>query len=430
MTRLEQLQEQYEQNVAALKDITAKRDAEGKFPADVQEQIKRANADFIRIKDEIEAERAAENLEKEQALMEFHQRAANTSHTGTTPESRQNPEMTYDKVFWRYMMRPDSGKPANLNQEEIRLLETRGTNTQITTNDALGGYLVPQQFSNELENMMKYYSNMLDYCRVVDDTGVGGGQLEWPTGDDTAVTGNINTAANQAAQRTVSDLTFGQVLFNDWLIDSNIIQVSRSLMQDERVGLLQSVLIDDLANRIGRKANAVWTNGTGTNQPYGLTTTVTGTGITTAGATAITKAELVKLMYTVDRAYQVGPKCGFMMHNTVLGYLRTLDFSTDTSHIFVPGNIAAGEPDRLLGYPVFINNDLPAVTGATGLPVTATKHIYFGDFSKFVIRKIRNVAIERNDYLYWDYLKVGFMGWMRTDSNLINANAIKPLLQA
>jgi HK97 family phage major capsid protein len=120
-----------------------------------------------------------------------------------------------------------------------------------------------------------------------------------------------------------------------------------------------------------------------------------------------------------------------MMHDSILGYLRTLDFTASQfTNIFVQGNLITGEPDRLLGYPVFVNNDLPAATGATGLPVTATKHIYFGDFSKYVIRTIQNVSISRNDQLYWAGLNVGFMGYERLDGNLINQNAIKPLLQA
>lgn len=424
MTRLEQLQKEYTDNLAALKDITAKRSADGTFPADVQDQIRKANEDCARIMSEMETERILEKRLKEEVLLEFHNRPEQTS---TTAGKR---EINYESVFWRHLQRQNSSAPSELTPEERSILEKRGTSTQITTSDSLGGYLVPTQFSQRLENMMKWYANMMTACQVWDDRAAGGGTLEWPTGDDTAVSGNINTAANQAAQRTVSDLTFGQVLFNDWLIDSNIIKVSRSLMQDERVGLLQNVLSENLANRIGRKANSVWTNGTGTNQPYGLTTTVTNSAGTTASGTAITKAELVKFQASIDYSYQNNPKTGWMMHQSVLAYLRTLDFSTDTTHIFVPGNLATGEPDRLLGWPVFINNDLPAVTGATGLPVTATKHIYLGDFSKFVIRQIRDVSIERNDYLYWDALSVGFMGWMRTDSNLINANAIKSILQA
>ena len=428
MTRLEQLQGELEKNTAALRDITAKRNADGSFPADVQQQIKTANDEFQRLKTEAETERTLENLAKEQALLEFHDRRNTTTTTATTAGDVQ-PEITYERSFWKHMMRHSSSDSV-LTPDERKMLEKRGTATQITTTDSLGGYLVPTQFSNRLENMMKWFANMTQYCTVWDDTGSGGGTLEWPTGDDTASTGNINTAANQAAQRSVADLTFGQVLFGDWLIDSNIIKISRSLLQDERVNFLQDALAQDLSQRLGSKANSVWTNGTGTNQPYGLTTTVINSAGTTTSATAITKAELVKFQASVDYAYQQGPKVGWMMHQSVLAYLRTLDFSTDVTRIITDGNISTGEPTKLLGFPIYVNNDLPAVTGATGLPVTGTKHIYFGDFSKFVIRQIRNVSIERNDYAYWDSLSVGFMGWMRTDSNLINANAIKSILQA
>lgn len=427
--RKQKLQEQYRANVAALEEIKKRRNEDGTFPADVRAQFDKINADYEEIMAALDVENELEKRAEQEALAEFHQRAAQTNTTGApTFQTSEKEQRTYEQAFWKYQMRSDSGKPADLTPEEMRLLQTRGTSTQITTTDSLGGYLVPTQFSNRLENMMKWYANMGEYCALWDDTAAGGGTLEWPTGDDTAVTGNINTAANQAAQRTVSDLTFGQVLFNDWLIDSNIIKVSRSLMQDERVGLLQDVLAENLSNRIGRKANSVWTTGTGTNQPYGLTTTVTNSAGTSATATTITVANLINAQAAIDYAYWNNPKTAWMMHQGICAYLRTLDFSTATSHIFVPGNLATGEPETLLGWPIRINNDLTGPTN--GAPVSATKHIYLGDFSKFVIRRIKNIAIERNDYLYWDYLSVGFMGWMRTDSNLINANAIKYLLQA
>lgn len=431
-TRKQQLQEEYRANVAALEDLKKRRNEDGSFPADVRAQFDKINAEYDRIMADLDIENQLEKRQEQEILQEFHQRSAATS---TTAKATNEPKNDYESIFWRAMASPQQGAINYLSPEEQRVLAThgreqRGTSTQITTSDSLGGYLVPTQFSKQLEDMMAYYSVMTEYCQVWDDTNSGGGTLEWPTGDDTAVVGNINTAANQAAQRTVSDWSFGQALFNDWLIDSNIVKLGRSLLQDERVGLLQSVLAERLANRIGRKANTVWTTGTGTNQPYGLTTTVTNSTITTAGATAITAAELIRAQAAIDYAYWNNPKTAWMMHQTIRAYLRTIDFSTSTSHIFIPGNIATGEPETLLGWPIRINNDLAAVTGATGLPVTATKHIYLGDFSKFVIRKIRNVGIERNDYIYWDSLAVGFMGWMRTDSNLINANAIKYILQA
>lgn len=374
-------------------------------------------ADLNRIDEELSRAIDAEKIEKRllglQADKEREQE--NVQAAKRTAEK----DMSYEGVYKRWLIR---GKDTQLPPEDMRILETRGTNTQISSTNSLGGYLVPESFSNELEMLGIWKGGMLEAARIYEDAI--GGTLKWPTGNDTGTNGLIT---GQGVARTVQDLTFGNVLFSDYTIDSGIVKISREMMVDERVKFLQTALAEQLAERINRKTNSVLTNGTGTNEPYGLTVAVTATGITTAGATAITKAELVKQIYTVDKYYSAGAKVGWMMHRNTLGYLRTLDFSTDTTHLFADLKIA-GEPDMLLNYPVFINNDLPDLSG--GLPVSGTKHIYFGDFSKYVVRRIEGVSIERNDSLYWANLSAGFMGWTRLDGNLIIQGAIKPLRQA
>lgn len=379
------------------------------------EEWARGMADLAKIDEQLALAVEAEKVEKRLLAMQADAEKSERARTDAAPENA----MSYDVVFKRFLTMKQNGR---LSDDEMRMLETRGTNTQIGSTNSLGGYLVPQSFSNELEMAGIYSGGMMDACRLYADPI--GGTLKWPTGDDTATNGEITA---QGVARTVQDITFGNVLFSDYTIDSGIVKVGRELINDERVAFLQTVLAELLAQRISRKANSVLTNGTGTSEPYGLTVAVTASGITSTSATAITKSELTRLLYSVNRYYQTGPKVGWMMHSQTLGYLRTLDFSTDTTHIFSDLKIA-GEPDMLLGYPVTVNNDLPALTN--GLPVTATKHVYFGDFSKYVIRRIDGVSIERNDSVYWDKFTAGFMGWTRLDGNLITPNAIKPLLQA
>ena len=93
MARLEEIQAKIEQNQAALRDILAKRGADGRFPDDVKEQLKRAKEEYAALKEDAENERIAAKLEQELALSEFHQRSAQTSHTGV-PENRQNTDTT------------------------------------------------------------------------------------------------------------------------------------------------------------------------------------------------------------------------------------------------------------------------------------------------------------------------------------------------
>lgn len=393
---------------------------DGKITDEARAKISVMDKRWAELNEEIKQEEIWRDQEREAAESEY--RAKQQKPNGG--EQRESATLNYEGAFLRWMSRHPEGNA--LPGEVMRMLQTRevrGTDPQVSDVANKGGYLVPESFSNKLEDMMKWYGGMLDACAIELDPI--GGTLRYPTGDDTAETGNIITPQGTAS--TVQDMTFGRVLFGDWTIDSGIIKASEEFMQDERVQFLSNFLQQRLAARCGRKVNSVLTNGTGTNAPYGLTVASTSTGITTASATAITKAELIKHIHTVDKAYRSGPSVGWMLHDETLGYLKTLDVgNTDTVQIFYPG-LAVGQVDRLLGYKIFVNNDLTALTSS--LPVAATKHIYFGDFSKYVIRKIRDISISRNDFLYWAEREVGFMGWLRLDGNLINQNAIKALKQ-
>lgn len=413
-----QLKEKRGQVFAEMKDIRGKLGTDGNFTdATTETHYRNLDTEFTKLSAQIEDAERFEAREKEFAAASYEQQRA--SNTGA-PQFKQGQEgPTYDEAFWRYIRRD---RDDVIPPEDLRLLRTReqrGTATQITSTNTLGGFTVPQSFSYQLENVMKWYGGMLEACGLM-PTSIGG-TLTWPTADDTAVTGNINTQANQAAARTVSDLAFGQVAFTDYIIDSNIVLISRALLQDNQINIEQ-VIAEDLGARLGRKFNSAFTTGTGTNEPYGLTTVVTGAGKTAASTTAFTKNEIIDLTHSIDKAYrQSGPgaRTRFMMHDLTLAFARKLDVgNTDTVQIFYPG-LVAGEPDRLLGFPISINNDLDSAF------TTGKKLIYFGDFSKYKIRQVAPIAIDRNDYLYWDKISVGFMGYMRADGNLINQSAIK-----
>lgn len=414
---------------ASILDLRGKKDESGKFTDPLAEEAHRtAGAEFDRLTIAIQEAEKDEARETEMVQREFRERERTEKNTSTTASAAP----TYDGAFRRWLVQnPDT---PTMSPDEVRLMNTRrsteyrGTNPQVSDVVARGGYLVPESFAGTVDDVMKWYGGIMDACTVMEDTI--GGALHYPTGDDTAETGNIRTP--QATASVVQDMTFGRVLFGDYTIDSGIVLLTEEFMQDERVNFTSGILAERLGTRIGRKVNTTLTNGTGTSEPYGFTTTVTAstTALTTASATAITKAELIKSLYKLDKAYMNNPKSGWMMHNTILGYLRTLDVgNTDTVQLLTP-SLIAGEPDRMLGLPVYINNDLEAANATTGVPVTAKKHIFFGDFSKYVVRRVRGLSISRNDYLYWDKREVGFMGWLRLDGNLINANAIKYITQA
>ena len=76
-------------------------------------------------------------------------------------------------------------------------------------------------------------------------------------------------------------------------------------------------------------------------------------------------------------------------------------------------------PDTLFGYPIEINQDMPAMT-------TGNKPIAFGDFYEgYIIRQVRGFQVLRMDERWADFLQVGFLGFARYDGKVRNAAAYR-----
>lgn len=76
--------------------------------------------------------------------------------------------------------------------------------------------------------------------------------------------------------------------------------------------------------------------------------------------------------------------------------------------------MASREPDRILNYPYTVDQEIPTPTNSA---ITA----YFGDFSKFLLRDVRQMQMLRLTERYAEYLQVAFLLFMRHDSALIDA---------
>jgi HK97 family phage major capsid protein len=204
-----------------------------------------------------------------------------------------------------------------------------------------------------------------------------------------------------------------------------MVKVPYSLLADASFDI-PSMLGEMLGERIGRFLNGWFTvDGTGASQANALLNS-TSTGKTSAGATAITFAELLGLIHSVDIAYRSGAK--FMFHDSILEYLRK---QVDGSgNLIWQQSYRENEPDRIHGYGYVINNDMTGTTNA--LPVTATKHVVFGQLNKYKVRRVAEVRFYRLQELYRGNDQDGFVTLVRYDGNLLDTGTdpVKHLLQA
>ena len=275
-----------------------------------------------------------------------------------------------------------------------------------------GQETIPRGFLAELDRKMLAFAGPRAVARVI--RTATGNALPMPKVDDTSNTGELLAEATSVG--TSVDPTFSAVTLNAYKYSSKAVLVSSELLNDSAFDMASEVS-SLLAERLGRKTGADYTTADGSSKPTGI---VTGSvaGKTAASTTAFTADELKDLVASIDPAYRV-TNCGFMLHDTVLTYISKWKDSNG-QYLWQPG-LTVGSPDRLLGYPVSINQNMSATF------TTGQKLVLFGDFSKFYIRDVASIRFRRLDERYADTDQVGFFAFLRTDSNVIQSAAIKHL---
>lgn len=329
-----------------------------------------------------------------------------------TRDDAQDHDRRYAEAFNAYLRRGMNGVPADGQQMLMQRFESRAQGTQ---DDSLGGYLVPEGFRNTVTETMKAFGGILAVCTVI--TTSTGADLPWPTNDDT---GNEGEFLAENTQLNVQDVTFGQRKLLAHTVNSKIVRVAIQLLQDSAFAL-DSWLPRKLGERIGRRAARAWTQGTGIDQPEGITTSVatgaTGTG-TIASGIAYKYPDLVDLEHSVDPAYR--PRARYVVADSALKHIRKLKDTQDRP-LWVPIP-APGFPPTINGYEYTVDNSMPAVA-------VNSKSVAFGDFQAgYIVRQVQGVQAVRLTERYADFLQVGFLGFARLDGKVDDASALRILV--
>ncbi|MCF2903537.1 phage major capsid protein [Octadecabacter sp. CECT 8868] len=272
-------------------------------------------------------------------------------------------EAPHQKAFESYLRSGDD--------DALRSLEIEGKSMS-TAVAADGGYLVDPQTSANVQSTLSSTASLraianvvnveaTSYDVLIDHTEMGAG---WATETDpTAETGTPQidritiplhelSALPKASQRLLDDTAFN---IDEWLAGRIADKFARSEAAafvsgdgiDKPTGFLTAPQVD----------NDVWVWG---NLGY----VVTGADGDFNGADA-----LVDLVYSLGAEYRAG--AAFVMNSKTAGLVRKLK-DNDGRFLWSDG-LVAGEPARLLGYPVLIAEDMPDVASDS----TA---IAFGDF--------------------------------------------------
>ena len=258
-----------------------------------------------------------------------------------------------------------------------------------------GGVLVPSNMIRELEVNLLYFGGMLQVAEIINTDA--GGELPWPTVDDT---GNTGSRVGENSETSESQPTFGALVLRAHKYTSDPILVPQELLEDNGVNL-ELRLGQMMGERIARKQNLDFTLGDGSSKPSGIVP-MSALGTTTASATAITFDELIDLEHSVDPAYRNSPGVGYMLNDRILAGIRKLKDGSG-AYLFTCGR-TADKPDMINGFPVTVNNDMQSSISAS------TKTVLFGDLSKYKVRLVRQIRIYRLEERYREKDQTGLHG--------------------
>ncbi len=225
-----------------------------------------------------------------------------------------------------------------------------------------------------------------------------------PSGSITAEGGTIGQ----------SEPTLGQGTLNAYKY-TDLIQLSSEVISDTGVDLI-GYLARAVAEAVNNAAGADFVVGTGSGEPKGVITAAT-VGVTggTGVSGAFTADDLIDLFFSVIERYR---RNGFwLMSDTALRNVRKLK-DGNNQYLWVPG-LAGSVANTILDRPYVTDPNVPT-------PATAATSVAFGDFSRYFIRDVGAIVLDRSDDFAFDRDLVTYRWKFRTDGDLMDlTGAIK-----
>lgn len=385
--------------------------------AEIEREFDAAMAEYDRLGAMVERHEKIDQIESRAKEVDLSKRPIPANAEGRGVDTGK--QIAYREAFYELIR---NGGVDGLDPEVRGVLRGGVQNVesriQVTGTNSAGGYTVPVELANFIDQAMAAYGPMYseDICTTLNTST--GATFNIPTVDDTAVTAVAHTEGTALTDDGGKDVTFGQAQLGAYAFDTEWVKWSYELAQDS-IFNMEPILGSLLGERLGRIANSKLTTGSGSSDVQGI---VTGSslGKTAAGTAAITADEIIDLLHSVDPAYRSSPKAAFMLNDSTLAAIRKLK-DGDGNYLWQMGNYQVGVPGSILGYRYYVNQAMDSLAAAK-------KVMIFGDMSKFYVRKVGAPVVTVVRERFWPDL--GIAGLIRFDGVLANTAAVKHLITA
>jgi HK97 family phage major capsid protein len=373
-------------------------------------EVKNALAGFLGEFRNFQAEIKSKLKEQESQLAMLDRKSIAASRPPL--ERAAEAELPHKKAFAAYLRSGDDDGFRHLG------LEGKGLNTQVA---AEGGYLVDPQTAAEIVGVLRSSASIRTIANVVtveattfdvlvDHTEIGAG---WAS--ETAATAETGAPHVDRISIPLHEL-------------AAMPKASQRLLDDSAFDV-EGWLAQRIADKFSRAEAAAFVSGDGHEKPTGFLTYPAAdndvwswgrlgyvpTGVDGDFSSSEPADAIVDLVYALGARYRAN--AAFVMNSKTAGAVRKMK-DADGRFLWAD-SLAAGEPARLMGYPVLIAEDMPDIApGAFG--------VAFGDFrAGYTIAERPDLRILRDPFSAKPY--VLFYATKRVGGDVSDFAAIKLL---
>ena len=383
----------------------------GENDMNLKDQIDAMNKAIEEIRTAANSASDAEISKRDAEIASLKTQIAQLSNPITGTAQTEDPSKQYEKNFHNYLK---TGNALNL-----RAAGSEGTN-------ANGGYICPDGLDKRVVELLTPRSTIRRNATIIQAAGK---KYERPY----KKTGITSGWVGETTARTATDAQTYDMISAEVGELYAFPQYTQNFLADTWYNFEEG-FARDLAISFADKEETAFITGDGSNKPKGIlgSTTTFGTEddtqrdwnklqkINTESATGITLNSLYKIKDSLNYAYRANAKW-YMSTSTYTALQQTLVDNT-LKGIFGRGDVSLNMPETLLGYPIEIDDYMPAVA-ANSYP------IIFGDMRQgYAILERPGIGVLRDMYSNKPY--IGLYSIKRVGGLIQDYRALKVLCVA
>ena len=325
---------------------------------------------------------------------------------GVSRSTTPLPSVTADyvKQFWASMTDPQSFSRfmiSNASLGEAGTTAAGGALVPVATDPSIPMLAVEECTARQLSKVITTQTNL---------------NLPYQSGLTTAA---LKAESNSSGTNpfATNAPTFATTLLTAYQIGDSV-TASWELLQDSKAA--SDFISTDIQRAIVTKEENLYINGTGTNQPQGYlgnATTAVGSAIT-SGAGALSAANIIDVMGTLNKAYYSNAK--WLVNRQEFNRLFKVQIAASQFQQFIQWSDTGAA--KLFGYDVAFSGEMPVYIAS---PATNGSWL-FGNFAAYAVigdRGDSNIRVQVNPYSQMANGQTVIYGYRRADQRILVSQA-------